>query len=168
MFLGPFVVGSVIACRTIPTDGKDSGAMDTASTTVDNTAPTVAAVTLNPANIYTDSTITATASLSDDDGQTVTADYAWHVVDAATGADTEVQTGAGNSLDGTVHFNKDDQVYVVVTPNDGLTDGAAVASTSVTIANTDPVLSAATITTCLLYTSPSPRDQRGSRMPSSA
>ena len=25
-----------------------------------------------------------------------------------------------------------------------------------------------TITTCLLYTSPSPRDQRGSRMPSSA
>ena len=25
-----------------------------------------------------------------------------------------------------------------------------------------------TLTTCLLYTSPSPRDQRGSRMPSSA
>ena len=30
------------------------------------------------------------------------------------------------------------------------------------------VIEAGTIYTCLLYTSPSPRDQRGSRMPSSA
>ena len=34
------------------------------------------------------------------------------------------------------------------------------------LANDEHVLD--TISTCLLYTSPSPRDQRGSRMPSSA
>ena len=34
--------------------------------------------------------------------------------------------------------------------------------------DTDPLLICDDVYTCLLYTSPSPRDQRGSRMPSSA
>ena len=37
-----------------------------------------------------------------------------------------------------------------------------------TLANIARDLTLSHITTCLLYTSPSPRDQRGSRMPSSA
>ena len=42
------------------------------------------------------------------------------------------------------------------------------ASLALQIADRAYVLEAGRLTICLLYTSPSPRDQRGSRMPSSA
>ena len=83
--------------------------------------------------------------LDDDSSQSVSASYAWHVVDAATGTDTEVQSGSSTTLSGAQFFDKNDQVYVVVTPNDGVADGATATSTSLTIANTDPVLATVTL-----------------------
>ena len=87
------------------------------------------------------------ASLSDIDAeQSVSAIYAWHVLDAsAGGTDVEVQTGADNTLDGAL-FDKDDQVYVVVTPNDGLEDGSSFTSTSLPIANSEPIGLTASVT----------------------
>ena len=35
------------------------------------------------------------------------------------GLTTEVQSGSDNTLSGIGHFDKNDEVYVVVTPNDG-------------------------------------------------
>ena len=48
--------------------------------------------------------LTATATLDDVDGQTVRANYAWHVIDFATGSDTLVQNGLDNTLSGVTHF----------------------------------------------------------------
>ena len=65
---------------------------------------------------------------------------------------------------------------VVAAPRfrDGLPDGPETIdwpspfSDIFNVLSDNPDKSVALLTTCLLYTSPSPRDQRGSRMPSSA
>ena len=51
---------------------------------------------------------------------------------------------------------------------DGIEDASEMGVAGVTVTLYDAVTGAVIATTCLLYTSPSPRDQRGSRMPSSA
>ena len=137
---GPFAVGSTISCSIIPNDGRVDGTPVLAETTIVNTAPVVDSVSLDSGPIYTDGTVTAIASLSDVDAeQSVSAIYAWHVLDAsAGGTDVEVQMGADNTLDQSL-FDKDDQVYVVVTPNDGLEDGSSFTSTSLSIANSQPI-----------------------------
>ena len=77
-------------------------------------------VTLSPSTVYTNDTITATAVLSDDDSSqsgSLTANYEWFVDNAS------VQNGSSNTLDGVSMFNRDQSVYVTVTPNDGVEDG---------------------------------------------
>ena len=127
-----FVVGTTIECSVTPSDSTESGTPVTASTTVLNTLPVVDSVTLDSNVILSDSTVTATASLSDVDGtQSVSANYEWFVNGSS------VQNGSSMTLDG-ANFVKGDEVYVVVTPNDGVEDGNAVTSTSITIGNTAP------------------------------
>ena len=128
----------VVTCSVLATDGDGETAIDSATTTIENRSPVVDSITLSPSTVYTDDTITATAVFSDADGQTISANYAWHVIDFATGTDTEVQNGTDHTLSGTTHFNRDDEVYVVVTPNDGIDDGTPLSSNSTTIANTAP------------------------------
>ena len=80
---------------------------------------------MSPETVYTNDTITATAVLSDADTSQsgdLTASYSWHVVDI-DGNDVEVQSGTDNTLSGVSHFSRDEEVYVVVTPNDGVEDG---------------------------------------------
>ena len=54
----------------------------------------------------------------------------WHVIDAASGIDSTVQPGTTATLDGSSYFDKDDEVYVVVTANDGTDDSASTTSSS--------------------------------------
>ena len=61
---------------------------------------------------------------------------------------------------------EDAATEMVVDTMSAETDSAAVDSAAAPVAVEEPV--AAEPVDCLLYTSPSPRDQRGSRMPSSA
>ena len=49
-----------------------------------------------------------------------------------------VQSGNDNTLSGVAHFDRDDEVYVIVTPNDGIEDGLPVTSSSITVLNTAP------------------------------
>ena len=73
--------------------------------------------------------------MSDIDAEhTVGAIYTWHSIDGETGVDSEILGSSGDTIDGTL-FDKDDQVYVVVTPNDGIEDGAPVTSSTLTISN---------------------------------
>ena len=135
---GPFLVNSDIICTVTPNDGKVDGQRFSSSTTIINSAPTVDSVTLESDPIYTDGTITATAVLNDVDSEhSVSAIYTWHVIDAETGVDSEVFGGSSDTLDGTL-FDKGDQVYVIVTPNDGIEDGVSVTSLTVTISNSEP------------------------------
>ena len=60
--------------------------------------------------------------------------------------------GSNNSLDGTNHFEKHQVVSVVVTPNDGIEDGASVASSDVTISKRTP----SNLTICITPEDPLP------------
>ena len=96
-----------------------------------NTAPTVDSVTLSPATVYTNDTITAAVTTSDEDGDAVTVTYAWYVNGDLVGE-------TGSTLSGATYFNKDDLVHVVATPSDGSTTGVPRTSGSITILNTAP------------------------------
>lgn len=138
---GPFSVGASIACEAVPNDGTIDGASETATLSVSNSLPLVDSVTLNTDPVYTDGTVTATESMSDIDVEhSVTASYEWFVNGSS------VQSGAMNTLDGSF-FAKGDEVYVAVTPNDGVEDGVAVNSASITIANTAPAVDSVTLAT---------------------
>ena len=101
------------------------------------TPPTVVA-TLSQVPIYTDTPIEVFPQYSDvDPTQTVTGTIEWHVVDALTGSDNTVQTDSTTTLDGGL-FNKGDQIYAVVTPNDGIEDGSSFTTSSIEVLNTLP------------------------------
>ena len=74
----------------------------------------------------------------------MTLSYEWHVMDASNGGqDTTIRVGAGSafsSLDGSqmMGFDRDDEVYVLVTPNDGTDDGTRVESDHAIVLNTPP------------------------------
>ena len=95
---------------------------DSVTVSVDNTIPNVDSVSLDPTVLYTNDVVTVNATFSDmDSSQNVTGVYEWHVIDA--NGDSVVQTGLDNTLSGTSYFDRDNEVYVVVTPNDGIDDG---------------------------------------------
>ena len=123
--------GDVIICTVTPHDGTNVGTALSDSVTVANAPPVVDSVTLSPTSAYTDDTITTSVSTRDDDGDSVSLSYAWYVGGSLVG-------GTGSTLDGATWFDKDQEVYVIVTPNDGTGDGTAAASSSVTILNTPP------------------------------
>jgi hypothetical protein len=113
-------------------DGKDGGtASATASVTISNQAPTISSVSLSPDPVYTNDTLTVSATIEDDDGDTLTTSYDWYVEDAL------VQSGSDNTLDGEDWFDKDDEVYVVITVNDEIETSSAISET-ITIENTPP------------------------------
>ena len=97
----------------------DSVEADTADS-ADVAEFTLQTVTLSSDTMFTNSTLTATAEaintsdeMVDITDQQVT--FEWHVIDADTNQDTVVQTDQSNTLDGTLYFDKDDQVYAVAT-----------------------------------------------------
>ena len=99
----------------------------------------VGTVTLSPSTVFTNDTLTATASFfGGDDSSFEPVTYAWHVVDSETGIDAEVQTGSDHTLSGESFFDRDDTVYVVVTPTDGGVDGPPVTSCLMTVSNSAP------------------------------
>ena len=143
MYAGPFIVGTLLACRATPNDGKTDGNFAEDTATIENTVPVVDSVTLTPSTVYTNDTITATAVLSDVDGSqsgSLTANYEWFVESVS------VQSGSSNTLDGVSMFNRDQTVYVTVTPNDAVEDGNPLNSGNVVVSNTAPVMSSVTVT----------------------
>ena len=83
-------------------------------------------------------------------------------------AGARVARGIRDSIEGC----PEDRVLVPTTPLD-LSSNASVAAFAREVSSThapvlDVLVNNAGVNFCLLYTSPSPRDQRGSRMPSSA
>ncbi len=128
-----FDKGDVVICRATPWDGEDSGtAVTSSSITISNTAPVIASVTLSPSAVYTDGTLTASVSASDADADTVTYTYAWYVDGSPRGSVTSA------TLSGVSYFDRDQEVYVVVTPSDGEEDGVTSTSTTITVSNSPP------------------------------
>jgi len=125
--------GELWACTVTPHDGDDAGSDASASVTIGagNGLPVITSLTLSPASVYTDDTITASVSTSDADGDTVTVGFDWYVDGVSTGA-------TGSSLSGVSWFDRGQDVHVVATPNDGADDGTPVSSSIITVLNTAP------------------------------
>ncbi len=127
-----FAKGDSIQVEVLPWDGSEYGAPVWSATAVAvNTAPTASAAALAPTTAYTNDVLTASTSTSDADGDAVSVSYTWYVNGVPI-------TATGSTLDGTTHFDKGDEVYVVATPNDGETAGTGTSSAAVTILNTAP------------------------------
>ena len=134
-------VGNSITCMVVAVD-PDSEISSSTSTavTVDNSAPELSNLTISPSNPDTLTLITASASTSDVDGETVNISYEWHVIDALTGADSVVYSGTGSSFSSLsgVYSARDDEVYLLATPSDPHGLGTQESSNNVVIANTAP------------------------------
>jgi len=149
-----FAKGDTVVCELTPNDGQPGGTGATvasAAVAVVNTAPKVASVSLDELSPLTGDVLTAFASgISDDDGDTVTLTYAWTV--NGTEVKSDVTTSTSSTLDGATMFDKGDVIEVSVTPDDGTDSGAAVASSSATVANTPPTIDSASLSPATLYT----------------
>ncbi len=128
-----------VRCMLVPDDGIAVGeAVESAEIVVWNTAPTLASASLSTTTPTEDDTLSVSLGLSvDDDGDAVTPAYAWYV-NGALVATTATLDGAS--------FNRDDEVYVIVTPSDGTDAGIPVTSDIATVQNLAPVAGSITIT----------------------
>ena len=145
-------VGDSLTCTAIAIDYTSNSTTSVSfPVTISNTAPVVSSAMLNALSPYTDDALTVSSVSSDFNGDTVTLSYEWHVLDASNGGqDTIVQTGSGSSfasLDGVQHFDRDDEVYVMVTPNDGTDNGTPVESDHAIVQNSLPTAPAVEIAT---------------------
>ncbi len=127
-----FDKGDTIVAQVSPNDGRDTGTPVTSDTaTAINSAPVISGITLSPSSLYTDDSLVAAVADTDADGDTVTLSYTWYIDSVAVSA-------AGNTLSGSTWFDRGQQIYVVVTPNDGTVDGSTVTSSTVTVINSPP------------------------------
>ena len=134
-----FDKGDTIQVEVTPNDGTDDGVpVRSAIVTAVNTAPEATKITLAPTSPYTDDEVVATVETEDADGDDVTLDFAWYV-------DGTKVSATGAKLDGS-YFDKHDKIYVIVTPNDGDTDGAPLTSDTITAINTIPVITSVEVT----------------------
>ena len=130
-------------CSASVTDSNGAFIESVASIVIENTEPTITAVDITENSMYTNDTIVATVALEDLDGdQQLEVNYVWHVIDSSEeGEERTINTGADNTLFGGApehHFGKEDQVFVVVTPHDGVSEGDSAVSSSVNILNSIP------------------------------
>ena len=136
---GVFDVGQTVTCTVTPRDGITTGAPVSASVSIGNNAPVLTDASLTPDPAYEGDTLTCTpGAASDADGHSVTFRYAWTVDGAIVGATDATLSSAW--------FDKGQDVRCDVTPDDGLSLGTPVASNTVTIANTAPILTDAMLT----------------------
>ncbi|MBL8619023.1 MAG: hypothetical protein JNM72_25650 [Deltaproteobacteria bacterium] len=141
-----------VVCTITPNDGTVSGTTVASSgLSVANTPPSVSAVTVTgvgtsgPTVARFGDTVLCDWTFTDTDGDADSSTVVWTINGAAlTGASTQSTTAhPGDTLRG--GFDYDDVVACAVTPYDG-TDVGTVASGSLTITNTAPVLASAALT----------------------
>lgn len=126
-----YVGDDLVECTATPYDGEQTGTPMSASLTVINDEPEVLSVNLSPNPVRTLDMLTASVSYNDADGDTVNLEYSWFV--------NGIEIGEyGSSLDGNLHFDKGDLVFVDVRPFDGLVYGATIPSSTLTVQNSQP------------------------------
>jgi hypothetical protein len=122
--------GQDVTCTVTATDTGGDTSAGSALVAVGNTAPQVESASILPSSAQTNDTLSVASTTSDADDDTVSLTYVWYV-----GVDI---VGTGSTLSGATDFDKDDEVYVVVTPIDGDDAGDGWTIDSITIENTPP------------------------------
>jgi hypothetical protein len=115
----------LIGCPSdVITDDDDAATNDT--------APTIASVTVSPSPLHTDDLVSAIVSASDPEGDPITASYTWFV-------DDEEVVGATNpTLDGAEHFDKGQMVSVSVVATAGALSSDPMRGADVEVLNSAP------------------------------
>ncbi|BCM90640.1 hypothetical protein IAD21_02497 [Abditibacteriota bacterium] len=133
--------GETISVILTANDGTTSTtSTESAGVTIENSAPVVSGVGISPTNPTTNTLLTANATTTDDDGDSLTLSYVWK-------KNSQVISGQnGPTLDLSVAGNgsKGQTISVIVTANDGTTSTSS-ASAGVTIGNSAPVVSSVSI-----------------------
>lgn len=119
--------GTALLCEVTPNDGYEIGIGRVASYSVGNHPPIASAVYIGPNPAFTTSTLSASATTSDDDGDTVSVSFAW-TIDGVAAAGTDVLSDP---------VARGNVVGVTATPSDGRVSGASI-STTITVENSVP------------------------------
>lgn len=130
--------GETWSVSVVANDGRIDGDAVVANVTIANEAPVASAVSISPDPATTAQDLTCTPAGSDADGDSLSWTYAWTIDGAASS-----ETSATLSSDA---FAKGAEIACFATPNDGTVDGTALASATLVITNTAPVIDAASIT----------------------
>ena len=135
-----------LTCVATITDIQGLITTSTTSKIVSNTAPSIISVGIDQNSIYTDDIISALVVYTDaDESNDTSIFYDWYVTDASNFQSTLVQSGNDDTLDGLVHFDKYDTLWVEVTVSDS-TDSVTDISNTVTVLNSPPTISHVLIT----------------------
>ena len=101
-----------------------------------NTLPVVDNIAFTPDPVYTNTSLSISATSSDSDGQNVSNSYAWY--------EDGVLTSFISTSIGSAELDVNEVWTVRVTPNDGYQDGPYTEA-SITVSNTDPVVNSVEI-----------------------
>ena len=136
VYTGDFTGRDLISCEVTPTDAEDQGPPVVGIIEIDNSSPTISAVSILPSSPTAADVLRCMWSgFEDADGDEDVSGVSWSVND--------VEVGTGLELAGI--FSGGDTVMCTVTPYDGSAYGPAI-STSILVANSVPSATAAVIT----------------------
>jgi hypothetical protein len=118
-------------------DGRINGNPVTATVAIGNEAPVAALVSITPDPATAADDLSCSANGSDADADAITWSYSW-TIDGVASSETSNTLPSGA-------FAKGSEIVCIATPNDGTIDGAAQASSGVTISNSAPVIDSASL-----------------------
>ena len=76
-------------------------------------------------------------STEEENNQILSGHYSY-VIDQSTGVDSEAQGATESTLSGVEHFQKNDEIYVVFTIDDGVNDSYSITSNRLRVKNSAP------------------------------
>lgn len=124
-----YAFGDRVTCTITPSDGSDTLPLREATVTISNSRPTLASVTVEPADPTALSTLTCAHPPPEDaDGETVSVAYGWLVNGAPRSQGSATFSG---------QFSRGDEVSCTVEITDGL-DSDTLSSAEVLVLNTPP------------------------------
>lgn len=134
-----FRKGDSIYLELTPNDGiADGEAIRSNIVEGGNNPPVLARATFDPSTVYTDTLITLDAIANDHDDDEVTLTVAWYV-------NGSVLSVTDPELDGDTWFDRDDEIYAIVTPDDGDDVGSPVTTSTFTVLNSPPTVPGVTM-----------------------
>ncbi|MBM74264.1 MAG: hypothetical protein CMK59_02585 [Proteobacteria bacterium] len=123
--------GDVLTCSVTPYDGETLGVPLETEATILNQLPVASATYISTDSIYTTEHIEIEASAIDDDGDSVELKYEWF-------SDGVLITNANTNRLDSSYTSSGQEIYAIVTPNDGYDDGEPVTLSTITITNSLP------------------------------
>ncbi|MEC7983593.1 MAG: hypothetical protein VX278_00435 [Myxococcota bacterium] len=133
VFSQPRLSSSTVECTASVSDAEDTGNSMSASVSIVNSPPVIHSLSITtPQTPTTNALLSAEIQASDIDDDSLIVYFDWYVDGLL------VKTGLGATLSGEDHFDKNEEVIVVATADDGLNSSLSVASDPILIENTPP------------------------------